>query len=260
MNSGSFIFEIGKNYSRNEIANLLSTSDSNLNNGVFKPKGKSFVLIFVTENKTKDRTPYKDFLEGDILEWDGQLKGRTDDLVIHHLSLDLDLILMYRLSRNQRPDHSFICFGRLEYIKHEGSNPSHFYLRLVDANAIGNPLDDREMLEPFLRIGAEGKITESIVRRFERNQKLREVAIELRGSTCELCSFDFKKVYGKIGEGFVEVHHITPLSEIREEHKTDASIDLIVLCSNCHSMIHREKPAMRPEKLLGAMEETSAKV
>ena len=253
MNPNGLLFEIGRRYSRKEISILLSTNDSNINNGVFKPKDRKFAIIFVTENKTKDRTQYKDMLEGDILEWDGQLKGHTDNLVINHVGLGLDLILMYRISRNEKPNHSFVCLGRLAYLNHEGSNPTHFYLRLLDENVLGDPIDDREKLRPLLRMGREGKLAESIVRRFERNSKLRESVLEIKGSICELCTFDFKKAYGTIGEGFAEVHHVIPLSEVREEHDTDIMRDLIVLCSNCHSMIHRSKPAMHPDELSKAM-------
>ncbi|UOK56171.1 hypothetical protein MGI18_14135 [Bacillus sp. OVS6] len=28
---------------------------------------------------------------------------------------------------------------------------------------------------------------------------------------CEVCGFDFHKVYGDIGEGFIEGHHTTPI-------------------------------------------------
>lgn len=257
MDPDSFLFDIGSSYSRKEISALLSTNDSNINNGLFKPKDKNFAIIFVTENKSKDRTPYKDMLEGNILEWDGQLKGRTDKLVINHARLGLDLILMYRFSRNERPDHSFVCLGRLAYTNHEGSNPTHFYLRLLDANVLVDPLDDREKLHPLFRMGNEGKRIESVARRFERNRKLRELALKLRGSICELCSFDFEQTYGTIGEGFAEVHHVIPLSEVGEEHETDVMRDLIVLCSNCHSMIHRSKPAMHPDELSKAMDRRS---
>jgi predicted HNH restriction endonuclease len=31
------------------------------------------------------------------------------------------------------------------------------------------------------------------------------------GSICQVCSFDFGEVYGEIGRGFVDAHHIDPL-------------------------------------------------
>jgi 5-methylcytosine-specific restriction protein A len=58
---------------------------------------------------------------------------------------------------------------------------------------------------------------------------------------CEACDFDFGEVYGEIGAGFCEVHHIRPLSE-RDGAEDTRLDDLAVLCSNCHSIIHRTSP------------------
>jgi 5-methylcytosine-specific restriction protein A len=58
---------------------------------------------------------------------------------------------------------------------------------------------------------------------------------------CEACEFDFAERYDAIGEGFCEVHHKVSLSSLNEESETKLE-DLVVLCSNCHRMIHRTKP------------------
>ena len=65
---------------------------------------------------------------------------------------------------------------------------------------------------------------------------------------CEGCGFDFKIKYGSRGDGFIECHHIKPVSEIKENEKTKLS-DLIILCSNRHRMVHRSKPWLSPEEL-----------
>ncbi|CAL9449900.1 hypothetical protein SUDANB146_04094 [Streptomyces sp. enrichment culture] len=79
----------------------------------------------------------------------------------------------------------------------------------------------------------------------ERDPKLRARKIEhvrrhglpLR---CEVCAFDFAQAYGELGDGYIEVHHVTPLhiSGVRET-KLD---DLACLCANCHRMCHRIRP------------------
>jgi hypothetical protein len=58
---------------------------------------------------------------------------------------------------------------------------------------------------------------------------------------CEICQFSFKEKYGETGEGFIEAHHIFPVSQLTEETETKLE-DLILLCSNCHRMIHRKRP------------------
>ena len=72
---------------------------------------------------------------------------------------------------------------------------------------------------------------------FERNQKAREECLKYYGCKCSVCGFDFEKEYGEIGRGFIEVHHIVPLSSIRDEYIVDPISDLRPLCSNCHSMV-----------------------
>ena len=56
---------------------------------------------------------------------------------------------------------------------------------------------------------------------------------------CEACSFDFEKMYGAMGKGFIECHHLTPLSSIQVNKETRLE-DLALLCSNCHKMIHKD--------------------
>jgi predicted HNH restriction endonuclease len=56
---------------------------------------------------------------------------------------------------------------------------------------------------------------------------------------CECCGFDFSLAYKDIGEGYIEIHHRFPFSKTEGEHEVDPITDLVPLCSNCHSMIHR---------------------
>ena len=55
---------------------------------------------------------------------------------------------------------------------------------------------------------------------------------------CEACGFDLKQHYGSIGEGFIEAHHVVPLSQLRLQQRTRLS-DIALVCSNCHRMLHR---------------------
>lgn len=82
----------------------------------------------------------------------------------------------------------------------------------------------------------------------ERNPKLRRKCIEhykkLWGGRihCICCGFDFGKAYGEIGEDYIEIHHVTPHHTFEGKHLVDPANDLIPLCSNCHSMIHKGAP------------------
>lgn len=96
-------------------------------------------------------------------------------------------------------------------------------------------IDDGNLIE-----GAKKQVT---VNAYERNQKARRQCIKHHGTKCYICNFDFEKVYGENGKGFVHVHHEIPLSEIQEEYQINPIQDLKPVCPNCHAMLHRKTPA-----------------
>jgi 5-methylcytosine-specific restriction protein A len=77
-------------------------------------------------------------------------------------------------------------------------------------------------------------------KRIDRSKKNIESVKKLKGFVCEVCNFDFEKIYGKIGKGYIEAHHLIPISSIKgDKVAMDPKKDFAVLCSNCHRMIHR---------------------
>jgi 5-methylcytosine-specific restriction enzyme A len=54
---------------------------------------------------------------------------------------------------------------------------------------------------------------------------------------CEVCGFNFAQAYGSRGDGFIECHHIVPLSHLRPGQVTSQQ-DLALVCANCHRMLH----------------------
>ena len=77
---------------------------------------------------------------------------------------------------------------------------------------------------------------------YERNSKARNLCLKHMGTKCSICGFDFEKVYGKIGKGFIHVHHLTPIAQIGESYQINPNSDLIPVCPNCHAMIHSKNP------------------
>lgn len=86
----------------------------------------------------------------------------------------------------------------------------------------------------------EGKKTEIILDKYERNKEAREICLKKYGFSCTICSFNFEETFGEIGKGFIHVHHIVPLSSIGKEYVLNPFTDLIPVCPNCHSMLHKE--------------------
>lgn len=77
---------------------------------------------------------------------------------------------------------------------------------------------------------------------YDRNKDARKKCLEHYGIKCAICGFDFYKVYGEVGKGFIHVHHLKPLSEIGDEYQLDPIKDLRPVCPNCHGIIHRRNP------------------
>lgn len=75
----------------------------------------------------------------------------------------------------------------------------------------------------------------------ERNPKIAKEAKKHHGCKCQGCGFDFGAVYGAFGEGYIEAHHLTPISQLPENVPVhlDPKTDFAVLCANCHRMMHR---------------------
>jgi len=81
-----------------------------------------------------------------------------------------------------------------------------------------------------------------ISKKYERSPSARNQAIKIHGLRCKVCDFNFKEFYGEWGKGFIEVHHVQALADNKgEEVETNPETDLIVLCANCHRMVHRKK-------------------
>lgn len=95
----------------------------------------------------------------------------------------------------------------------------------------------------------EGAVKQVFVNRYERDPQARKICIENFGVRCQICKFDFSEMYGAYGEGFIEVHHIKPLHEIKKSYIVDPLKDLLPVCSNCHAILHRGKTPLSIEDL-----------
>ncbi|BAY61618.1 hypothetical protein NIES22_16850 [Calothrix brevissima NIES-22] len=95
----------------------------------------------------------------------------------------------------------------------------------------------------------EGATTQITINKYERNPQARQKCLATYGLYCCICNFNFEKVYGEIGKGFMQVHHLIPLSDIKQEYELDPIQDLCPVCPNCHAMIHMRKPPYTAEEI-----------
>jgi 5-methylcytosine-specific restriction protein A len=95
----------------------------------------------------------------------------------------------------------------------------------------------------------EGSIKRVTVNLYERNPAARKKCIDKYGYNCKVCGMSFEKTYGKIGQGFIHIHHIKPLAGIAGEYELNPIKDLVPVCPNSHAMLHTFEPPLSVEEL-----------
>ena len=92
------------------------------------------------------------------------------------------------------------------------------------------------------------------VDRYERDERARQLCVEYYGTSCAVCGFNFARVYGDIGAGYIHVHHLTKLSHGKRRRRTNPIRDLLPVCPNCHAMLHQDDPPYTPAELRARFE------
>lgn len=111
----------------------------------------------------------------------------------------------------------------------------HFWILGDDSK-----LDKKTMEEQVQKYIEQKKLKEHISYEGRISGKNRKKIIEQLGTTCEACGRKMEEIYGEIGRGYIELHHLKPFCnlDIGTERVVTPS-DFSVLCPNCHKMIHK---------------------
>jgi 5-methylcytosine-specific restriction protein A len=88
------------------------------------------------------------------------------------------------------------------------------------------------------RVSLERARQYKLHRAFE--QKGRALSKSAQAVRCGICGFSFAEVYGELGDGFSEVHHLKPIDTLDDSVAVngDEEESYVSLCANCHRMIH----------------------
>lgn len=140
-----------------------------------------------------------------------------------------------------------------EYYKEVSGNAKASHQKIYDKYALLINLQNDNIIYPdevdntvdYL----EGQTKSIEVNSYERNRAARLKCIEHFGTTCQICEFNFENKFGDIGSQFIHVHHKIEISTIGQEYTVNPLTDLIPVCPNCHSMLHKKKPAYTVEEL-----------
>lgn len=100
----------------------------------------------------------------------------------------------------------------------------------------------------------EGAKRQIIVNAYERDPAAKPRCLKRWGTSCIVCGFSFGAAYGQLGEGYIHVHHLRPLSTIGDAYELNPEEDLRPVCPNCHAMLHRREPVLSIEELRGLLQ------
>lgn len=194
----------------------IDKSALNHNESGIPPKIRDFFEIDKLNNKEKREI----FLHDKIKKYESDLVRKVTDSDRGYISWKKGMKLAIKNAKLEIDD----------YIRFEKRDTYNYDVQF------GKVIEGFETIEE----GLEGIKIEYYGSRYERDPYLRKQAISIYGTKCQICGFDFEKIYGELGKGFIEVHHKTPLSRGGGiEKKTDVTDDLICVCSNCHRMLHK---------------------
>lgn len=230
-------FKEGDSYTRTDIYNILKVPKAkrrgNWETG-YNRYNKDWFIFSNIGVPGRTGHDYENYWSGDEFVWRGKTGSKISHASIQSMLPPKGDIYLFTRDSNQSP---FIFEGKVRAKSYKDSVPVTIVWEVIDINERSIERLPEEICDnQLLREGAKKKI---YVNRYERNPHARRLCIEHYGLNCTVCGFNFEKFYGKRGIDYIHVHHIIPLSKIKEEYKLDPIKDLKPVCANCHAMIHR---------------------
>ncbi len=253
MSSSLYNFIVGNNYKRKDIYRNIGISENtkggNWDTDYNKYKDDWFIFCNIGVAGRTGHNYMNRFI-GDELLWFGKTRSNIKHSTIQSLIYPAGKVYIFARESNQDP---FMYLGAGKAKSVEDTSPVKIVWEFVDKDEYRPIFASEEVLEANKYW--EGTTKQISVNIYERNLQARQKCIEQYGTSCCVCGFSFNIVYGKIGEGFIHVHHLKSLSEIGQEYELDPIKDLCPVCPNCHAMLHRKKPAYTIEELKNLIRE-----
>jgi 5-methylcytosine-specific restriction protein A len=234
----------GQRYSRPALAKRWGyASYEAISRGAVTPAGTPFIILFITKDKQTFLPQYKDELVSNRLVIEGENSHTADARIVAARGHGDQIHLFYR----ERHHSEFEYKGEVYLVAFElrTPEPSHFELSL-DLNvalALGGlqteSITHGASFEEFVP-DEEGRrhVREHVS--YERSPRNRARALAIHGTRCLACGFSFDEAYGsEHAASYIEMHHVVSIAAGPTVPNPD--LDLIPLCSNCHSMVHRRR-------------------
>lgn len=240
-------FVVGETYARRDIFRRLGLP-ANLKGGpwftgLVEHAGEHYIFCGV---QALGRTGhgYENRFLGDDLLWRGRARSRLSQPSIQAMLARDAIVRVFYRHNNRDP---FVYAGQASAAQILEDEPVGILWSFAD-----DPMPHIEFLPgeiPPREPVTEGSCKTVKVNIYERDPSARRRCIEKWGTACSVCGIKLSDRYGDLGDGFIHVHHVRPLGDIREEYLLDPENDLRPVCPNCHAMLHRRRPMLTIEEL-----------
>jgi 5-methylcytosine-specific restriction protein A len=222
---------LGEQYDRPELATMWGYQDWHaIGRGAVTPAEHKVVVLFVTTCRERPTTPPTCALS--------MPNRRAPRSTLFH---------------RDRHHSTFIYYGQIHLRSYDlkANEPSRFAFTTVKAEATSVSAIAAE--ERAHGIADEESVPDAEGRRivrhyvtYERSPRNRARALEIHGAKCLVCCFDFNEFYrADLAREYIEVHHTRSITEVQGD-VLNPETDLDPICSNCHSMAHRERGRIIP--------------
>lgn len=121
--------KFGESYERPLLARLWGYQSFHaLSKGVVTPAGTKYIIFFVTKDKQEALTQYNDYIDGNLLFWEGEEKHISDKRVVAAAKNGDEIHLFYREIHHT----PFVYFGKISLTDYQLRQdvPSEFVFRL----------------------------------------------------------------------------------------------------------------------------------
>lgn len=238
-----------RKYSRKDIYNIFNVPEDkqggNWHTGYTTYDNKVFIFANINSAGRTGHN-YNNMFIGDDFQWFSKKTHSLGSATIQRM-LDPDT-LVYIFTRVDSNNVKFTYQGIGSAKEKDDTQPVRILWEFKNARENHPSKLPEEIFYPDSHV--EGTTKTITVNIYERNPIARKKCIEYYGCRCIICGFEFEEKYGDIGKGFIHVHHLKELSEIKNEYEVNPVEDLRPVCPNCHAMLHKRKPAFTIEELI----------
>jgi putative restriction endonuclease len=175
--------QVGREYDRPSLANLWGyQSFQAISKGVVTPSNTNYIILFVTKNKQIALQQYNDFIDGNLLFWEGEDKHGSDRRIVDAEGSQDEIRLFYRETHHT----PFIYFGVINLVEYQQNltKPSEFIFQINAFPKFLDIIDDINLhANDFVGTGETEK--QALVKSRIGQGSFRENLIRLWGS-CSL--------------------------------------------------------------------------